>query len=109
MPKGLLTNVELVDSLILDLNNLPKEMINGQFIQSCTIIGQMGQKLALIKKGIPADIESKNRVIEELKQQLRDAGRNVEDLTPAEFFEKFGKKDGADDGKQHHQADLESE
>ena len=96
MAKGLYTNEELVDSLILDLNNLPKELINGQFIQFCTLIEQMGQKLALLRKDIPADIESKNKIIEELKQQLRNAGQEVEDLTPEEFTKKFSSKDGAE-------------
>ena len=96
MAKALYTNVELVDSLILDLNNLPKELFDGQFIQFCSLVGQMGQKLALLKNGIPADIENKNKIIEELKQQLRNAGQEVEELTPEEFTKKFSSKDGAE-------------
>jgi predicted DNA-binding protein YlxM (UPF0122 family) len=96
MVKGLYTNEELVDSLILDLNNLPKELINGQFIQFCTLIEQMGQKLALLRKGIPTDIESKNKIIEELKQQLRDMGQEIVEMTPDEFVQKLDKKDGAE-------------
>lgn len=99
MAKGLYTNEELVDSLILDVNNLPKELFNGQFIQFCTLIEQMGQKLALLRKGIPADIENKNKIIEELKQQLRDMGQEIVEMTPDEFVQKLGKKDGVDDGK----------
>lgn len=98
MAKGLYTNEELVDSLILDLNNLPKELFDGQFIQFCTLVGQMGQKLALLKNNIPADIESKDKVIEELKQQLRNMGQEIEELSPGEFIKKFGTKDGAENG-----------
>ena len=97
MTNGIYTNVELIDSIILDLNNLPKEVCNGQFIRACTLVSQMGQKLAALRKGVPEDIANKDKTIETLKEQLRNAGCNVEDMTLAEFAEKYGKKDGAID------------
>lgn len=96
MANGTYTNVELVDTLIVDLNNLPKELMDGQFIQFCTLVSQMGQKLINLRKGIKADIDSKNKIIEQLKAQLREAGAEVEDMTPEEFIEKHGKKDGVE-------------
>lgn len=94
MANGTYTNVELVDTLIVDLNNLPKELMDGQFIQFCTLVSQMGQKLINLRKGIKADIDSKNKIIEQLKAQLREAGAVIEDMTPDEFIQKYGKKDG---------------
>ena len=96
MDKGLYTNTELIDTIILDLNNLPKALIDGQFIQFCSLVDQMGQKLAILKKGVPTDLESKDKVIEQLKDQLRAAGAEIEDMTPEQFIEKYGKKDGAE-------------
>lgn len=95
MGKGIYTNVELIESLILDLNNLPKELVDGQFIQFCTLVSQMGQKLANLRNGVQNDIDSKNKVIEQLKEQLRNAGAEVADYTPQEFLDKM-KKDGAE-------------
>lgn len=97
MANGLYTNMELIDSIILDLNNLPKELFDGQYIQFCTLVGQMGQKLAALRKGVPADIESKDRVIESLKEQLRHAGRDVVDMSIDEFVKEYG-NGGADHG-----------
>jgi len=93
MANGLFTNTELIDSLIIDLNALPKELINGQYIQFCTLVSQMGQKLVSLKKGVPADIESKNKIIEDLKEQLRNCGIEVVTIPVSDL-----KKDGANDG-----------
>lgn len=98
MAKGLLTNAELVDTLIVDLNNLPKELIAGQFIQACSIVAQMGQKLLNLRNGIANDLKYKDERIEQLKEQLRSLGAEVTDMTPDEFMQKYGQKDGAENG-----------
>lgn len=66
--KGLYDSDGLIDSLIVDCNDAVKELISGQYIQFCTVILNMAQKLVELKKGLKADIESKNRTIGELKQ-----------------------------------------
>ena len=96
MEKGILTNSELIDTIIVDMNNMIKEALAGQYIQICYIVTGMTQKLMNLKKGIDADLASKDNVIEQLKDQLRAAGAEVEDMTPEEFIEKYGKKDGAE-------------
>ena len=96
MAKGIYTNSELVDTLILDLNNLPKQLIDGQYIQFCSVVAQMGQKLINLREGIKADLAGKDRTIEQLKQTLRNSGQVVEDMTPEQLISKM--KDGADDG-----------
>lgn len=77
MAKGLYTNAELIDSLIVDLNNVLKYQFGGQYIQSCGIISQMGQKLLNLRTAVENDIKSKNEYIENLKLELRAAGREV--------------------------------
>ena len=49
MGKGVYTNSELID---------------GQFIQFCSIVSQMGQKLLNLRNGVKADLDGKNNVIE---------------------------------------------
>ena len=96
MAKGIYTNSELIDTIIVDLNNMIKEALSGQYVQICYIVTAMTQKLMNLKKGIDADLASKDKVIEQLKEQLRAAGAEVEDMTTEEFIEKYGKKDGAE-------------
>lgn len=95
MANGTYTNEELVDSIILDLNNLTKELVGGQYIQFCNVVTNMGKKLFNLRNGIKADIDSKDKVIEQLKEQLRNMGQDIEELTADEFVDKYFKKDGA--------------
>ena len=62
---GLFDGFGLLDTLIEDCNELPKDLINGQNIRFCLRISQMAQKLANLKKGFSSEIES-------LKEQIRD-------------------------------------
>ena len=96
MANGLYTNSELIDTIIVDMNNMIKEALSGQYVQICYIVTGMTQKLINLKKGIDEDLASKDKVIEQLKDQLRAAGAEVEDMTPEEFLKKYGKKDGAE-------------
>ena len=96
MTHGTYTNSELIDTIIVDMNNMIKEALSGQYIQICCIVTGMAQKLVNLKKGIDADLASKDKVIEQLKDQLRAAGAEVEDMAPEEFIKKYGKKDGAE-------------
>lgn len=83
---GLYTNAELVDTLIVDLNNLVKEQASGQYIQFCGIVVQMTQKLNNLKSGIVADLESKDKRIETLKNTIRELGGRCEEIPINEFF-----------------------
>lgn len=88
--KGLFDSEGLIDSMILDLNNLSKCLMTGQYIQYCAIVSGMGQKLVKLKDGMKVDLESMKEKVEELKR-MNDS--LVEQLTglPVE-------KDGADNG-----------
>jgi hypothetical protein len=95
MANGLFTNEELIDSLIVDLNSIPKLLIDGQGILFCSIVSSMGQKLVNLKKGIKDDLENKNKVIEELKRALKETDVGCVDMTPEEYLKE---KDGAENG-----------
>ena len=66
--KGLFDNCGLCDTLLSDLNTLPKLLINQQFVQACAIVTQMAQKLINLKSGIQKDTDSLKENIEELKR-----------------------------------------
>lgn len=91
MPKGVYTSAELIDSIIVDLNNIPKELMCGQYINACSVISQMARKLINLKKGVTDDIDNKNRIIEDLKNQLRNAGVECTDMTAEEFVDEYNK------------------
>lgn len=91
MANGIYTNEELVDTLISDLNSLVKNVAGGQYIQACIIVTGMSQKMLNLKEGIKKGLDNKNRVIESLKEQLRQAGAEIKDMS----IEEFMKKDGA--------------
>ena len=97
MANGTYTNKELIENIIVNLNNLPKAMCNGQFIQFCSIVSQMGQKLINLRETIDADLKKKDETIETLKRQLCEAGCNVKEMTMEEYA-KLKEKDGAGNG-----------
>ena len=87
--KGLYDNEGLCDSLLMDLNRLPKLLIDNQFIAFGSLIAQMGQKVQNLKNGIRADMDAKDRQIAELKQL---ADKQTEHITglPGEKEDEHG-------------------
>jgi len=98
MANGIFTNAELVDTLISDMNNLLRTAFDGQYVQACAVVTQIAQKLINLREGIKADLERKDRTIEDLKQALRNAGATVEDVPPEECIAECTGKDGAQHG-----------
>lgn len=99
MAKDLMTNSELISSIIVDLNSLPKCLIDGQFIQFCNIVTSMGQKLVNLRNTIDNDLKNREKTIETLKEELRAAGHGVKDMTPQQFIDEVmdkEEKDGAE-------------
>lgn len=99
MAKDLMTNSELISSIIVDLNSLPKCLIDGQFIQFCNIVTSMGQKLVNLRNTIDNDLKNREKTIETLKEELRAVGHEVTDMTPQQFVDGFmnkEEKDGAE-------------
>ena len=75
---GLMDNEGLCDSLMMDLNRLPKLLIDNQFIAFGNLLAQMGQKIANLKKGIRADITDRD-------EQIRDLQRMNNELAEKAF------------------------
>ena len=77
MANGLYTNSELVDTIIADLNRIIKEALNGQYIEACCHVTQAAQKLVNLRTNIDKDLKSRDNTIENLKRELRAAGREI--------------------------------
>ena len=71
---GLFDSDGLIDTLIVDCNELPKTLCCGEYVRFCNTIVQMVQKLALLRNGIKADADSLRKQIEELKETLQNQG-----------------------------------
>ena len=82
MANGIMTNKELVGSLIQDLNNLVKEQQAGQHLQACAIIVSMTQKLTNLYNTIDDDLKNRDEIIATLKDELRACGREVVEVEP---------------------------
>jgi hypothetical protein len=66
--KGLYDNAGLCDTLLYDLNRIPKILMDGQYIQFCAVIQSMAQRITNLKQGIKNDTDSLKNNIEELKR-----------------------------------------
>lgn len=77
--KGLWDNKGLCDTLKTDLNNMVKAVVSGQYILFSGIVAQMAQKIDNLKKGIAADLASKDAIIEELKRVIDRGSDNGTD------------------------------
>ena len=76
--KGLLDNIGLIDSLIVDCNELPKTLFNGQYARFCGLIVETVQKLALLRDGVKNDIQSRDNNIKELLAQIETLRAQIE-------------------------------
>jgi hypothetical protein len=85
--KGLYDNEGLCDTLLVDLNRLPKILMDGQYIQFCAVIQSMAQRIKNLKEGIRKDTDSLKNNIEELKSINEELMR-----------ERQAEKDGVNNG-----------
>lgn len=67
--KGFFDNLGLIDTLINDCNELPKDLMNGQNVRFCKRVVDMVQKLANLKQGIQNDFRSLTEQIKELTER----------------------------------------
>lgn len=75
---GLFDSEGLCNTLVNDINNLVKQAVSGNYLLFCDTVVQMTQKVVELKKGIKADLDSKNRVIEQLKEINTNLERGAE-------------------------------
>ena len=83
----MLDNQQLIDSMILDCNNAVGAIAQGQYILFCRIMYEMVQKLGNLKKGVAVELKNREEIIAGLKDQLRNAGMQVEDVPVEELVE----------------------
>ena len=75
---GLFDNLGLIDTLIVDCNDLTRSIMSGHYVQYCSKIVEMVQKLANLKNGVKADTESLQKEVESLKKLLDDINNGKE-------------------------------
>ena len=78
--KGLYDTAGLCETLITDLNRLPRLLVDNQFIAFCDTVAKMGQKMNCVLKGIKNDLSSRDEKITQLEEQLRAAGDEIDRL-----------------------------
>lgn len=80
---GLFDSMGLIDSLVVDCNEIPQALFEHQNIRFCNILIQMVQKLTELKKGVSADLQSKDKTISELTAHNKQLIEQITGL-PAE-------------------------
>jgi len=74
---GLLDNIGMIDSLIVDCNTSVKTLVEGNYIAFCNKMCEMVRKLNLLKNGVKETIESRNQHIKELEIMLNGGEVNA--------------------------------
>ena len=64
--KGFFDSQGLLDTLIIDCNELPKVLMTGSYVGFCAKIVDMVQKLSCLKDGIKKDMDSLREQVDEL-------------------------------------------
>lgn len=89
--KGFLDNAGLCDSLISDLNRIPKLLIIGQNVAFCDLIAKMAQKITNLKKGISEETRLMKEKVDELKRMNDNLMEQITGLP----VEKDGESNGS--------------
>ena len=71
---GLYDSVGLIDTLIVDMNNLVRRLAAGEYVGFCTMIVSIVQRLAQLKAGVQHDTNSLKEQIEEYKKMIEGDG-----------------------------------
>lgn len=67
---GIMDNAGLIDTLIMDCNNLPKALFGGNYVLFCQTLVYMVQKLANLREGINADMKNRDETIAALRADI---------------------------------------
>ena len=88
---GLYDNEGLIDTIIVDLNDILKNMAAGQYIRICNIVVGMTQKLTNLKKNMKEELACKDQQVadlfnlnKELERQLNGLPEDIEGDTEEE-------------------------
>lgn len=74
---GLYDSDGLIDTIVIDLNNLTKALVSGEFVQYSGLIFQMYQKMQRLKTGINRDREKLVERVEYLKRLTDELSGNA--------------------------------
>ena len=69
---GIFDSVELIDTLIVDCNDVVKQVVSGNYVLFCMKIVEMVQKLSRLKDGVSNDTQYLKQEIFELKKANDD-------------------------------------
>lgn len=69
MEDGLLNNLQMIDSLIVDCEMAVKKLVSGNYIEWSNIMVTMVKKLGLLKEGVKNDTESLKTALEECRRE----------------------------------------
>ena len=82
---GLYDNEGLIDTIIVDLNDILKNMAAGQYIRICNLVVGMTQKLTNLKKSMKEELACKDQQVadlfnlnKELERQLNGFPEDIE-------------------------------
>lgn len=74
---GLFDRDGLIDTLVLDCNDLTKAIAGGNYVAYCHRIVQMVQKLEQLKEGARKELEDRDAQIAELKRSNDELMRQL--------------------------------
>lgn len=66
---GLFDYAGLIDTLLVDCNELPNALFNGKNVRFCALVVGMVQKLAQLKEGVRNDLQAREKLIEEYRNE----------------------------------------
>ena len=84
---GLMDAEGLIDTLIIDCNEIPKSLCSGMYIQFCAKMVEMVQKLSALKEGVTGSFKINDERIQELRAQNDELRQRI-----IEYQEKEGAK-----------------
>ena len=64
--KGLMDNLGMIDSIIVDCNTLPRLLMDNKNVAFCAKIVEMVQKLSLLRDGVEHDVSELQKQLKEL-------------------------------------------
>ena len=79
---GLYDAVGLIDTLLVDCNEIVKMLVGGRYLEFSAKVVEMVQKLTKLRNGVDSDIKSKDALIADLQktnQELSALAYNIPD------------------------------
>ena len=89
---GLFDSNGLIDTLIVDCSNLPKDLFSGMTLQFCNRLVQMTQKLTALREGIQKEKA-------DLQEQIADKQNLIDELTATLYNVKIDRTGDDNNGR----------